>query len=213
MDSNSLSYKSYNPGGLTDVVSELEQPAGTLQDKAYMFTQSSVSKSSGNLDLFTAPLVSEPESSTASSAPSLDLFQPSVISSASPMNLYQPPQTSTSSSLDFFAEISLQQPATTLDKEPTQLSVPENEGWATFDTPQATLASIPHAGNPTPERVPSSDLGSLEKFDLFSSLNTNMHWPSFQSDSFHGSSSTMSNPWHDGLHNVQPRAQVSLYNL
>ncbi|XP_062168208.1 probable ADP-ribosylation factor GTPase-activating protein AGD14 isoform X2 [Alnus glutinosa] len=219
MDSNSLSYKSYNPGGLTDVVSELEQPAGTLQDKAYMFTQSSVSESSGNLDLFTAPLVSEPESSTASpldlnrilaasSAPSLDLFQPSVISPALSVNLYQPPQTSTSSSLDFFAEISLQQPATTLDKEPTQLSVPENEGWATFDTPQATLASIPHAGNPTPERVPSSDLGSLEKFDKFSSLNTNMHWPSFQSDSFHGSSSTMSNPWHDGLHNVQPRTQA-----
>lgn len=216
MDSNSLSYKSYNPGGLTDVVSELEQPAGTLQDKASTFTQSSVSESSGNLHLFTVPPVSEPESSAgssfdlfripaASSAPSLDLFQPSVISPASSMNLYQPPQTSASSSLDFFAEIPLQQPATTLDKEPTQLSVPENEGWATFDTPpQATPASIPHAGNPTPERVPSSDVGSLEKFDLFSSLNTNMQWPSFQPDSFHGSSSTMSNSWHDGLHNDQP---------
>jgi Arf-GAP domain and FG repeat-containing protein 1 len=213
MDSNSLSYKSYDAGGLTDVVSDLEQPGRTLKDKASPITRSSVSESSGNLDLF-APPVSEPELSAvssfdlfripaASSAPSLDLFQPSVISSASSVNLYQPSQTSTSSSLDFFAEISLQQPATTLDEEAAQLSVPENEGWATFDTPLATPASIPLAENPTPERVPSSDVGSLEKFDLFSSLNTSMHWPSFQSDSFHGSSSTMSNPWHD-VHNVQP---------
>lgn len=227
MDSNSLSYKSYNAGGLTDVVSELEQPARTLKDKASPITRSSVFESSGNLDLF-APPISEPESSAvssfdlfripaASSAPSLDLFQPFVISPASSLNLYQPPQTSTSSSLDFFA---LQQPSTTLDKEPAHLSVPENEGWATFDTPQATPASIPHAENPTPERVPSSDVGSLEKLDLFSSLNTNMHWPSFQSNSFLGSSSTMSNPWHD-VHNVQPcttatSTQVSflmIYNI
>lgn len=202
MESNSLSYKSYNSGGVTDAVSETEQPAGTFQGKVSTFPRSSVSGSSGGLDLFKAPLVPGSVSSAASSidlfqipvassAPSPDLFQPSKLSSASYLNGYQPPQTSPLSSLNFFPEISQQQSATTLDRETPQISVPKNEGWATFDSPQPT-ASVPHAGNPTPAKVHSSDVGSLEKFDPFSSINTNMQWPLFQSDQ-----------WHDGLHNVQ----------
>lgn len=213
MDSNSLSHRSTNSASLTDVISEAEQSAGTFHDKASLFKQLSVSRSSGSLDLFKAPPTSEQESAgssidlfsvpAASSAPSMDSFQPSVVSPDSSVNLYQPSQTSPSASLDLFAEVSLQQPTTTLDNEATLLSVPANEGWATFDTPQATPISIPPTGNPTPGSVPVSDVGSLENFDLFSSFNTNMHWPSFQPDNFHEPSSTMSNPWNDGLHNVQ----------
>ncbi|KAG7960292.1 hypothetical protein I3843_10G116300 [Carya illinoinensis] len=214
MDSNSLSRNSYNLGGLTDVVSEPEQSAVTFENKVSTFPQSSIySQHSGSLDLFQTPLVSEPEPSAASSfdslqapaasaAPSLDLFQPSLISPASSVNAYQPPQTFPLSSLDLFEGISQQQSVTNLDKETPQLSVPENGGWATFDTPKPT-PSVTHAGNPNPEHLPSSDVGSLEKFDPFSSLDTNMEWPSFQFESVYGPSSTMSNQWHDNLHNVQ----------
>lgn len=213
MDSNSLSQNSYNLGGLTDVVSEPEQSAVTFENKVTTFPQSSIySQHSGSLDLFQTQLVSEPEPSAASSfdslqtpaassARSLDLFQPSLISLASSVNTYQPPQTFPLSSLDLFAGISQQQSVTTFDKETPQLSVPENGGWATFDTPKPT-PSITHAGNPTPEHLPSSDVGSLEKFDPFSS-DTNMEWPSFQFESVYEPSSTMSNQWHDNLHNVQ----------
>ncbi|KAG2685385.1 hypothetical protein I3760_10G123000 [Carya illinoinensis] len=214
MDSNSLSRNSYNLGGLTDVVSEPEQSAVTFENKVSTFPQSSIySQHSGSLDLFQTPLVSEPEPSAASSfdslqapaasaAPSLDLFQPSLISPASSVNAYQPPQTFPLSSLDLFEGISQQQSVTNLDKETPQSSVPENGGWATFDTPKPT-PSVTHAGNPNPEHLPSSDVGSLEKFDPFSSLDTNMEWPSFQFESVYGPSSTMSNQWHDNLHNVQ----------
>ncbi|KAG6639769.1 hypothetical protein CIPAW_10G124600 [Carya illinoinensis] len=213
MDSNSLSRNSYNLGGLTDFVSEPEQSAVTFENKVSTFPQSSIySQHSGSLDLFQTPLVSEPEPSAASSfdslqapaasaAPSLDLFQPSLISPAPSVNAYQPPQTFPLSSLDLFEGISQQQSVTNLDKETPQLSVPENGGWATFDTPKPT-PSVTHAGNPNPEHLPSSDVGSLEKFDPFSSLDTNMEWPSFQFESVYGPS-TMSNQWHDNLHNVQ----------
>ncbi|KAG2685386.1 hypothetical protein I3760_10G123000 [Carya illinoinensis] len=174
MDSNSLSRNSYNLGGLTDVVSEPEQSAVTFENKVSTFPQSSIySQHSGSLDLFQTPLVSEPEPSAASSFDSL-----------------QAPAASA------------QQSVTNLDKETPQSSVPENGGWATFDTPKPT-PSVTHAGNPNPEHLPSSDVGSLEKFDPFSSLDTNMEWPSFQFESVYGPSSTMSNQWHDNLHNVQ----------
>lgn len=165
------------------------------------------------MDLFKAPLVLEQESSAASSvdlfskpvassAPSLDLFHPSIVSSASSGNVYQPPQTFPSSSLDFFTEISQQQSVATLDKETPQLCVPTNDGWATFDTPKPA-ASEPAAGNLAPGKLPSRDVDSLEKFDFISSLNTNMQWPPFQSDSVCGLASTKSNQWPDDLHNVQ----------
>ena len=203
MESHSLSYKSSNSGGLTEVVSEPDQPAGIFQGKVSTLPRSSVSGNSSSLDLFKAPLVPEPVSSAASS---IDLFQMPATSSApspaSSVNVYQPPQTFPLSSLNSFPEIPQQQSATTLDRETPQISVPKNEGWATFDSPQPT-ASVPHAENPTPAKVPSSDVGLLEKFDPFSSLDTNIQWPSFQLESVHGPSSIMSNQWHDGLHNVQ----------
>lgn len=203
MESHSQSYKSYNSGGLTEVVSELDQPAGIFQGTVSTLPRSSVSGNSSSLDLFKAPLVPEPVSSAASS---IDLFQMPATSSApspaSSVNVYQPPQTFPSSSLNSFPEIPQQQSATTLDRETPQISVPKNEGWATFDSPQPTT-SVPHAENPTPAKAPSSDVGSLEKFDPFSSLDTNIQWPSFQLESVHGPSSIMSNQWHDGLHNVE----------
>ncbi|XP_075638095.1 putative ADP-ribosylation factor GTPase-activating protein AGD14 [Castanea sativa] len=203
VESHSLSYKSYNSGGLTEVVSEPDQSAGIFQGKVSTLPRSSVSGNSSSLDLFKAPLVPEPVSSAASS---IDLFQmpatSSAPSTASSVDAYQPPQTFPLSSLNSFPDIPQQQSATTLDRETPQISVPKNEGWATFDSPQPT-ASVPHAENPTPAKVPSSDVGSLEKFDPFSSLDTNIQWPSFQLESGHGPSSIMSNQWHDGLHNVQ----------
>ncbi|KAK7817977.1 putative adp-ribosylation factor gtpase-activating protein agd14 [Quercus suber] len=203
VESHSLSYKSYNSGGLTEVVSEPDQPAGIFQGTVSTLPRSSVSGNASSLDLFKAPLVPEPVSSAASS---IDLFQMPATSSApspaSSVNVYQPPQTFPLSSLNSFPEIPQQQSATTLDRETPQISVPKNEGWATFDSPQPT-ASVPHAENPIPAKVPSSDVGLLEKFDPFSSLDTNIQWPSFQLESVHGPSSIMSNQWHDGLHNVQ----------
>ncbi|KAK9290513.1 hypothetical protein L1049_008683 [Liquidambar formosana] len=212
-DSNSMSFKSVNSGSLKDLVSEPEQSAGTDQVKISTFPslpRSSFSGNSGSLDLFKAPIV--PVTSSASSIdlfqlpptsfPPVDLFQLSPISSATSMNTSQPPQTTLLPSLDLFSEISQEQSVATMDKKSPELSVPKNEGWATFDIPQP-MTSTPGIESLTPAEIPSSDGDSLGKYGPMLSSNTSMEWPLFQDFSAHGPSSLVSNTWLEGLHNVQ----------
>uniref|UniRef100_A0A5B7ACA0 Putative ADP-ribosylation factor GTPase-activating protein AGD14 n=1 Tax=Davidia involucrata TaxID=16924 RepID=A0A5B7ACA0_DAVIN len=215
-DGNSLSLKSVNSVSLVDVASEPEQSTGTPQDKLSTFPslpQSSVSGNFGGLDLFNAPFVPQTATSSiaaidlfqlreTSSTPSVDLFQPSSISSVQALNAHPPSQTSILPSLDLFSEIPQQQSAATLDKKSPDVVIPKNDGWATFDVPQ-NVASTLGIENSNPAIIPSSNGGSLGKFDPVLSLNTGLQWPSFQDSSSHGPSSLMSTPWHDGLNNLQ----------
>lgn len=189
-----MSVKSFNSGGLTDAVSEPDQYAGTLQDKPTSL--SSLFGSSDRLELFKAPVQPEEISSAASSIDlfqlpaassslSINSFQPSVLSSASSLNVHQPPQALTPS-LELFADFPQHQsPANQVHE-----SVPKNEGWATFDTHQPST-SISGTENIIPANIASNDGGSIGNFDLFSSSNPGMQWPSF---------ANISNPWSDNLH-------------
>ncbi|KAJ7976468.1 Arf GTPase activating protein [Quillaja saponaria] len=242
MDSNSLSFKSYNSGGLVDFFSELEQPSGSLQDKLSTVPQPSGPAISVSWDLSNAPVAQEPASSASSvdlfqlqaspQASSVDLFQPSLFPSATSTLVNQPSQTSQSSVVDFFADISQQQLAVTLDNKSPELSIPKNEGWATFDRPPPTTSTA-YVENP-PEVLNSNRFLS-EKFDNpqtttytaymenpaevltsngflsensvpFASLNSSMQWPSFEASNVDGPSTIITSPWHDVLHNEQASA-------
>ncbi|TYJ12197.1 hypothetical protein E1A91_A11G333000v1 [Gossypium mustelinum] len=133
-----------------------------------------------------------------SSESSKDLFQPTAVSSMPPGDLYKPP--SSTPSIDLFAEIAEQHPATSFDGKSPELPVPKNEGWATFDTPQPA-ASDPVSKNLLPAVMPSDEDLSV-KFDQQSSINTTMQWSPFENFSAFGDSSAMSTKWQDG-HEVQ----------
>ncbi|PON66288.1 Arf GTPase activating protein [Parasponia andersonii] len=209
IEGNFVPQKSFSSGGLTDVVSHSEQAAGTLEDKSH-FPGSSIPGSSDSLDLFKADTVPGIVSSAASidlfqlpGAPpplSVDSFKPSVVSSTSYTNAFQPSQT-LPTSLDLFAVVDEQQLAATSHEKLPESSVPKNEGWATFDTPQSS-APVPSNEKINPGIVPSDSGGSLGKVNLFSSFDTSMQWPSFQDSSFHMPPSNISSAWNDSLPGV-----------
>ncbi|KAL6335964.1 hypothetical protein AAG906_003589 [Vitis piasezkii] len=223
-DSNSMSIKSANSSNFMDVVSEPEQSTGGAhQDKIselHVLPRSSVSGYPVSLDLFDAPFAPETVTSSASSidlfqlpvtssVPSVDLFQQSSVSSVSSMNPHQASQTSPPSAFDFFAEINQQQSAATLHQKLPELSVPKNEGWATFDTPTPMTSIAGTTENCTPAKIPSTDGGPPGKLDSVLSIDASMQWPLFQDSNAHGPSSSMSNPWDQGLHNVQASTNVT----
>lgn len=199
-DSNSLSLKSYNSGGLTDV-SEHDQAAGARLDKISTFPQSHGPVNYGDLDLFEAPVVPE---AVPSAAPPIDLFQLPETSAASvnmfemsQASTYQPAQISSPSSLDLF-QITEQPSRATLDRKPQDLSIPKNEGWATFDT-SPPAASIPGTESLSRAMVPASEDSSV-KFDQVPSSNTSMRRPEFQNSCANGPFPS-SDPWPGNLHN------------
>ncbi|RVW34854.1 putative ADP-ribosylation factor GTPase-activating protein AGD14 [Vitis vinifera] len=198
LDSNSMSIKSANSSNLMDVVSEPEQSTGGAhQDKIselHALPRSSVSGYPVSLDLFDAPFAPETVTSSASSIdlfqfpvtssiPSVDLFQQSSVSSVSSMNPHQASQTSPPSAFDFFAEINQQQSQPPCIKSTTE--------------------------NCTPAKIPSTDGGPPGKLDSVLSIDASMQWPLFQDSNAHGPSSSMSNPWDQGLHNVQASTNVT----
>ncbi|KAL6223482.1 hypothetical protein ACLB2K_006868 [Fragaria x ananassa] len=190
LDSYSMSLKSFNSGGSIDTVSEPEQYAGALGDKPTSL--SSLFVTSDRLDPFKAPVQPEEIPSidlfqlpATSSSIFIDSFQPSELSSSSSSNVHPPPQASTP--LDLFADF----PQHLSTAKQVQESVPKSVGWATFDTPQSS-ASISGTDNSIPASIASNDGASTGNFDLFTSSNTGMQWPSFV---------TISNPWSDNLSN------------
>lgn len=185
-----MSLKSFNSGGSIDTVSEPEQYAGALGDKPTSL--SSLFVTSDRLDPFKAPVQPEEIPSidlfqlpATSSSIFIDSFQPSELSSSSSSNVHPPPQASTP--LDLFADF----PQHLSTAKQVQESVPKSVGWATFDTPQSS-ASISGTDNSIPASIASNDGASTGNFDLFTSSNTGMQWPSFV---------TISNPWSDNLSN------------
>lgn len=226
IDSNSTSLKSYNSAGLTDSMLEPEPIARNNLDKMPISRQSSVPGVSINLSFFEEPFAPKPVSAVT---PTVDLFQSQASLPAPPVDLFQSPSASPSyfedqpqhrspppQSLQFFPESNPQHSAT-LDKMPLEPAVPKNEGWATFDSPQAT-SSVPSSVNVNAVKNPSSEgafgkldppsnEGALGKFDPFLSSNAAVQWPSTPNYIAHDPSLLATSQWHNDL----PDAQASAY--
>ncbi|XP_058204228.1 probable ADP-ribosylation factor GTPase-activating protein AGD14 [Rhododendron vialii] len=199
-DSNPMSPKSVS---LVDASSEPAVSCGHHQYAVPSLPQSSVSGNFGGLDLFDAPFVPQPITSASAvdffqlpvttTTPPVDLYQPSSISSALVSHAPQPTQTTPS--LDLFSDMPQQQPAAILTNKSPDVT-PKDEGWATFDLPQFVAPNLGIEGS-TPAVAPPTDEGSLGKLP-----STTLQWPAFQDSNVHGPSS-VTNPWDEGLNNVQ----------
>lgn len=209
-DSNLSTLRSYNSGGPVDFFSEAFQSSESLQDKALGNSLPSGPARSVNLDLSKAPAVSASSvdlfQTVAPSQSALGhLFQLSDKEAAPSSNGSQPTQTSQVASIDFFADLPQQPSAATSDAKSVDLSIPKNEGWATFDTPQF-ISSTTQVEIPAP--VPSSAESLQDRFDPFSTLNGNFQMPSFEMPSVGVPSSVTSNVWHDGVWNGEKQVPV-----
>ncbi|KAI4348520.1 hypothetical protein L6164_009234 [Bauhinia variegata] len=214
------SFSSYNSGGLVDFFSEPVQTSEFLQDKVSGIPRPSAPARSVSSHLPRAPVEPEPILSSASSvdifqlpassqSTSVDLFQPSVSSTASSLNESQPSQTFQPSPVDLFAEISQEQSSAKSDEKSPELSIPRDEGWATFDMPECTVSTV-QVENTT--GVPSTDETFLGRFNPFSTFNGGTQWPSSETSSVHKSSSVSSNPWHDGVWNENEQVAITATN-
>ncbi|XP_060668638.1 probable ADP-ribosylation factor GTPase-activating protein AGD14 [Ziziphus jujuba] len=183
IDSNFVSLKAFDSGGLIDTTSEPELAAGLFQEE-FPFPQSSdsldlsktpytpeiVTAVASSIDLFQLPIASSPPSTdlfqlpiASSSAQTVDLFHPYVVSSASSMVVKQPSPTVSTSSLDFFAGYAQPQSIATSGEKLQEVSEPKM-----IDRPHSS-PSIPGTPNVNPTNVASVDGGSFGKFDLLSS--------------------------------------------
>lgn len=133
---------------------------------------------SGGVASLNAPFVSQNATFTAStanmscapelsSAKSLDIFESHVSK-----NSYQLPQTLPPSSISLSSENPQQQPSVTFSEKPSDMLVPQNEGWATFDVPDQSVPVI--AQNSASAKIPSSSDNAM--MDPLVSLDL---WPSF----------------------------------
>ncbi|KAK4762194.1 hypothetical protein SAY87_030078 [Trapa incisa] len=176
-----MSLNSFNSGSLVEVVPESEEVPDNCSDKMGTLTQSTTlvnSASASSVDLFQAH--------ATSSSPSIDLFQSSTVSASSAIQHKVPP-TDTASSLDFWADFP-QHSHTTPEKTLPEPSIPKNEGWATFDSPQSTEPT-PAAESLSSVEVHPNDAYTAKGFDLFPSFVSNMDWPASEK---HGSQDTPS---------------------
>ncbi|GLT95436.1 hypothetical protein SLE2022_131180 [Rubroshorea leprosula] len=203
-DSNSTSFKLYNTGNVVDV-SEPHQTAGANQDTASTFPRSSAPVNYGGLDLFNTPESSVPPPTDlflleTSLVPSTEMFQrPADVATS----LHQLPQNTPS--VDLFSQIVEQSPTANLGVESSELSIPKNEGWATFDTQPAASNSNPGMEIHSLAKMPSNGDFAVN-FDQFSSLKTSMPGPLLEGS---GAASSLSSPWQEGLYNVQAQTVVT----
>ncbi|RDY04178.1 putative ADP-ribosylation factor GTPase-activating protein AGD14, partial [Mucuna pruriens] len=214
-DNNFSSLRSYNSGSLVDLFSEPVQASEPLHNKAFGIPRPSGPTRSVSMDFSKAPLESASSvdlfqlPAAPSQEPIVDLFQSSVSTAAPSFNENQLTQTSQPTSVNFFADLSQQPSTVTSDEKTLGLSVPKNEGWATFDMPQSTSST---AQVEIPATVPSSAKSLQERFDPFSTSNANTQWPSFEVSSVSEPSSVTSNLWHDGVWNGEEKVSVMAEN-
>ncbi|KAK4757347.1 hypothetical protein SAY87_018648 [Trapa incisa] len=230
-DSNTMSLNSFNSSSLVEVVPESEEFSGNRSDKVATLSQSTNPVNSGS-DLFQA--VSGPEPATpsidlfqpqfgphhaasaspidlfqahaTSSSPSVDLFQLSTVSAPSPIQ-HQVPQTATATSLNFFADFPQHSHATP-EKTLHEPSIPKNEGWATFDSPQSQ--PTPAAESLNSVEVHPNDAFTAKNFDLFHSFGSNIDWPASQKPGSQDAPSGAPYAWDASLSHVQ--APNAVYN-
>ncbi|KAI3446587.1 hypothetical protein Pfo_003252 [Paulownia fortunei] len=206
---DSMSFKSVNSLGLQEVASEPEQSVETSHDKSSSFpslTQSSISTTFNGLDLFVEPFAPQNVASTPmtvynSQLPesplpqSVDLFQQSPISSVPTFSEQQPSQT-LQAPLNLTG-LSQQQSVASSNGKTSDVVMPNNGGWATFDIPSHLVPM--GTENSIRAAVPSSDGNNLGNFNPFSLDQSS----SSQNSASHEPSASTHTLWHDSLQNVE----------
>ncbi|KAI3444238.1 hypothetical protein Pfo_000903 [Paulownia fortunei] len=210
-DSSSMSFKSVNSLGLPEVGSEPEQSAQVSHDKSSSFPslpQSSVSRTFDELDLFSSPFAPQNVSSTpptgsdsqvlpSSLVQSVNVVQQFPISSVPTFTEQQPSKIPQPSPLDLFGAQTQQQSAASSNGKASDLVMPNNGGWATFDMPQNVVPM--GTENSALATVPSSDgnvLGSSNPFSINQSF-------SYQDFAGHEPSASTHTFGHESLQNVE----------
>ncbi|CAA0837069.1 Probable ADP-ribosylation factor GTPase-activating protein AGD14, partial [Striga hermonthica] len=202
---DSMSFKSVNSIGLQEVVSEPEQSLDMFHNKTPSFPspQNSIPTTFNGLDLFSEPFAPQNVTST----PKTHIPEQSL---ANPVDLFQQsssPSVATFSELQNLTAIPKQQSVAYSGGENSELVMPNNGGWATFDVPQNSLP----AGTDNNNTIPSSKLspggnkqGVVNPFSLDQS---------FLNPAYHEPSASMPAVWRDGLKNVEPaRNSTPLWN-
>lgn len=192
-DSNSTSFKSVHSASFPEVGCEPGHSAEISHDKPTpgpSLSQSSVSGAFDGLDLFSAPFAPQNVSSTPPNSSNSQLPESSLAQSVSvaqqtstssvpsffeqqPSEILQPPP------LDLFTSAFQQQSAASNNENASKAVMPNDGGWATFDTPQIIVPIATE--NSAPAAVPSSDGSALGSFNPFSTDQSS----SFQASAGH----------------------------
>lgn len=180
-DSSSMSFKSVHSLSLPEVGSELGYSADISHDKSasvLSLPQSSLSRTSDGLDLFSAPfapqnVASTPPTGSSSQLPESMLAQSANVVQQSPTSsilLFSEQQASQilqPSSLDLFTPLSQEQYDASNNVKASIVVMPnDGGGWATFDMPQNIVPM--GTENSAPADVPSSDESVRGTFNPFS---------------------------------------------
>lgn len=182
-----MSFKSVNSLSLPEVGSEPEQSAEVSHDKSSAFPSlphSSVSSTFDGLDFFNTPfapqnVTSTPPTGSNTQLPQSPLAQPvnvvqqSRISSVPMFTEQQPSQIPQPSPLDLFAALPQQQSAASSNGKASDVVMPNDGGWATFDMPQNVVPM--GTENSAPAAAPSSDGNVLGNFNPFSIDQSSSH--------------------------------------
>lgn len=163
-----MSFKSVNSLSLPESGSEPEQPQHISYVESSSFPSlphSSVPGTFGGLDLFDSPLAPQnvtliPSTGSNSQLPESSLVQPVSAVQQPPVSTV--PTFTEQQPLDLFTELSQPQSAASFNGQASDVVMPNDGGWATFDVPQ-NLG--PMVANNT---APSSDGNVLGNFNPFS---------------------------------------------
>lgn len=175
-----MSFKSVHSLSLPEFGSELGHSADFSHDKSASvpsLPQSSVSRTFDGLDLFSAPfapqnVTSTPPTGSGSQLPesmlaqSANVVQQSPTSSIPSFSEQQASQILQPSPLDLFTSLSQEQSAASNNVKASDVVLPNDGGWATFDVPQNIVPM--GTENSAPAAVPSSDESVQGTFNPFS---------------------------------------------
>lgn len=217
---DSMSFRSVNSTGVQEVVAEAQKPVDMSHEKASSFSslpQSSPSTAFNGLDLFNEPFAPQNTTSTPktvgdSQSPEsllpqpLDLFQQSPISSFPPLTEQQSSEILQPSPLNFTGQPQ-QESIASLSGKTSDVVMPQEGGWATFDASQNL--SIMGSQNSVPAAEPSSVGNDLRDLDPFS-LDQSSSSPKPPTVELAASTHAL---WHNSLQNAETttnNTQVSI---
>ncbi|XP_010922917.1 probable ADP-ribosylation factor GTPase-activating protein AGD14 isoform X1 [Elaeis guineensis] len=170
-DSNSMSHKSVDSGGLSDVLVEPVHSTETHQAVA-------------------SALPSSTQSPASLHVPKQDLFNLPFVESS---------MTSSTLSIDLFADFSNQPSSTMLQQKPSTVSLSENGRWATFDLPHHTGAAC--ETNVGVSAVDFPDEGASKGTgNALTSMLKNSKWFSVRSSVAPAQFTPTAGPWDASLH-------------
>ncbi|KAK4769293.1 hypothetical protein SAY86_027443 [Trapa natans] len=201
-----MSLNSFNSGSLVEVVPESEEVPDNCSDKMGTLTQSTTLVNSGSDQTYFKQYLDQklqPHRSTCFNCNLDHRLQLQLHQSICFKHMLHP-------HLHLLIFFNRQRHShTTPEKTLPDPSIPKNEGWATFDSPQS-IEPTPAAESLSSVEVHPNDAYTAKGFDLFPSFVSNMDWPASEK---HGSQDTPSDApyaWDASLSDVQaPNAMSS----